>query len=145
MPNITRPPAQSAASLTEGLHVKAITCFTAESLCCRLGSGCCIVSNSMRSYNVIMVQVGERRLHVTIAQNGPRFQKSAPRSFEQPRPPPSLGYMMYPPSSPAGVPQRFPVPVSHSAFVRWQPCKPGVLLQPLAKFEGCSSASRQRN
>ena len=54
--------------------------------------------------------MGDRRLHVTIAQNGPRFQKNALREgFEQPRPPPGMPMMsMYPGSFPMGVPQRFP-------------------------------------
>jgi len=61
-----------------------------------------------------VLQVGERRLHVTIAQDGPRFQKSAPRDFDQPRTPHGMSGMMnaYPPTFPMSVPHRFPVPVS---------------------------------
>ena len=60
-----------------------------------------------------MLQVGERRLHVSVAQNGPRFQKSAPRGFEQPSPPYGTPMNVYPPSFPVGMPNRFPVPVRH--------------------------------
>ena len=59
-----------------------------------------------------MLQVGERRLHVSVAQNGPRFQKSAPRGFEQPPPPYGSPMNAYPPSFPVSMPGRFPVPVS---------------------------------
>jgi len=60
-----------------------------------------------------VLQIGERRLHVTIAQDGPRFQKSAPRDFDQPRTPHGMSGMMnaYPPTFPMSVPHRFPVPV----------------------------------
>ncbi|CAL5228112.1 g11188 [Coccomyxa viridis] len=57
-------------------------------------------------------QVGERRLHVSVAQNGPRFQKNAPRGFEQPRPPYGSPMNVYPPSFPIGMPNRFPVPMT---------------------------------